>query len=131
MRPIHLLSVLFGVYEPWQASWPMTNKRAIHSAATKEAKTLTHQDSTTSKLAIATPNTSQSSKNQITGVATPGLTAKGCNNFWNLKRDLSAGNGAAASGVGLAALDSVSEDFCTQGPVFTWKGQLIIIRREW
>jgi hypothetical protein len=59
----------------------MTNNRAIHRAATKEAKTLIHQDSTTNKLAIATPSTSQSSKNQMTGVATPGLTAKGCSNF--------------------------------------------------
>ena len=31
----------------------MTNRRAIHSAATSEAKTLTHHDSTTSRLAIA------------------------------------------------------------------------------
>ncbi len=49
----------------------MTNRRAIHSAATSEANTLTHHASTTSRLAIATPSTSQSSKNQMIGVAMP------------------------------------------------------------
>src|SRR5580692_8083182 len=109
----------------------MTNNRAIHSAATSEAKTLIHQDSTTSKLAMATPSTSQSSKNQMTGVATPGFTAKGCSNFWNLKRDLSGGRGAAGSILGLEGSDLGTGDVCTQSPVCTWKGELHIIRREW
>src|SRR5476649_2134896 len=108
----------------------MTNNRAIHSAATSEAKTLTHQDSTTSKLAIAAPRTSQSSKNQITGVATPGFTAKGCSSFWKRKRDLSTGNGAAVSGVGREISGVGTEDVCTQCPVCTWKDQVPIIRRE-
>ena len=59
----------------------MTNRRAIHSAATKDANTFTHQASTTSKLAIDTPSTSQSSKNQMIGVAMPRSIVNGCSNF--------------------------------------------------
>src|SRR5271165_755722 len=72
----------------------MTNNRAIHSAATSEANIFTHQKSTKNRLAMATHSTSQSSKNQMIGVATPRVAAKGCSNFWNLKRDLSTGSGA-------------------------------------
>src|SRR6201985_3429027 len=94
----------------------MTKSRAIQSAATSEAKTLTHQASTTSKLASETPSTSQSSRNQMTGATTPGSTANGCSNFWNRKRDLSGGRGAAASVLGWSF--SGKGDVCTRGPVW-------------
>jgi len=81
MRPIHLLRVLLGVYEPWHASWPITNNLAIHNAATSEANTFTHHASTTSRLAIAAPNTSQSRKNQMTGAALARSRANGCSSF--------------------------------------------------
>src|SRR5208282_3431570 len=77
----------------------MTNRRAIHSADTSEAKTFTHHASTTSRLAIATPSTSQSSKNHTMGVAMPRSSVKGCSSFWNLNRDLSGG-GADTTSVG-------------------------------
>src|ERR1700675_736008 len=79
----------------------MTNKRAIHRAATSEANIFTHQESTKKRLAMATPSTSQSSKNQMIGVATPRVAAKGCSNFWNLKRDLSTGSGLTAGDSGI------------------------------
>src|SRR6202034_1016492 len=78
----------------------MTNRRAIHSAATSDAKTFTHQASTNSKLAMDTPSTSQSSKNQMTGVAMLRSMVNGCSIFWNLKRDFSAAGAASVSGVG-------------------------------
>src|ERR1700761_6949661 len=78
----------------------MTNRRAIQSAATREANTLTHQESTTSMLATATPSTSQSSRNHRIGVAMPRSSAKGCSSFWNLNRDLSGGGGSALPAVG-------------------------------
>src|ERR1019366_1926347 len=80
--------VLFGVYEPWQASWPITNSRAIHSAATNDANTLTHQDSTIRRLAIATPSTSQSRKNQTIGATRARSPANGCSSLVNLRRTL-------------------------------------------
>src|ERR1700677_5166296 len=85
----------------------MTNRRAIHSAATSDANTFTHQASTTSKLAMDTPSTSQSSKNQMRGVAMLRSMVNGCSIFWNLKRDFSAA-GAAASVSGVVAI-------CIQG----------------
>src|ERR1700730_13626221 len=84
----------------------MTNRRAIHSAATREAKTFTHRDSTMSRRAMATPSTNQSSTNHVTGVATPRPTVNGCSSFWNVKRDLSTGGGwgaAFGSGVGVVS----------------------------
>src|ERR1700722_8269222 len=80
----------------------MTNRRAIHSAATSDAKTLTHQASTNSNLAMDTPSTTQPSKNQMMGVAMRRSMVNGCSIFWNLKRDFSAAGAAAASvsGVG-------------------------------
>src|ERR1700736_2053400 len=76
----------------------MMNNRAIHSAATREAKTLTHHASTTNKLAIAAPSTSQSRKNQMMGATTARSTVNGWSIFWNLKRDLSgAGPGAGVT----------------------------------
>src|SRR5882672_844387 len=97
MRPIHLLRILLGVYEPWQASWPITNRRAIHRAATSDANTFTHHASTNSKLAIDTPSTSQSSRNQMIGAATPRSIVNGCSNFCSLKRDLSGEDAASVS----------------------------------
>src|ERR1700683_347359 len=79
----------------------MTNRRAIQSEATSEANTLTHHASTTSKLPMATPSTSQSKKNHTMGVAMPGCSVNGCNSFWNLNRDLSGASAATASVLGV------------------------------
>src|ERR1700733_492243 len=78
----------------------MTNRRAIQRAATREANTVTHQESTTSMLATATPSTSQSSRNHRIGVAMSRLRAKGCRSFWNVNRDLSGKGGSALPAVG-------------------------------
>src|SRR5271170_7809720 len=86
----------------------MTNRRAIHRAATSDAKTFTHQGSTTSKLAMDTPSTSQSSKNQMRGVAMLRSMVNGWSIFWNLKRDFSAAGAAAASVSGVGGV-------CIQG----------------
>src|SRR3984885_7429459 len=86
----------------------MTNRRAIHSAATSDAKTFTHQASTNSKLGMDPPSTSQSSKNQMMGVAMRRSMVNGCSIFWNLKRDFSEAGAAAASVSGV-------EGVCIQG----------------
>src|ERR1700722_15010305 len=80
----------------------MTNRRAIHRAAPSDAKIFPPQASTKSKLAMDPPSTSQSSKNQMMGVAMRRSMVNGCSIFWNLKRDFSAAGAASASvsGVG-------------------------------
>ena len=126
MRPIHLFKILLGVYDPWHASWPITNSRAIHSAATSEANTLTHQASTTNRLAIAAPSTSQSRKNQTMGTAMARSTVNGCSIFWNLKRDLSA------TGPGASTISGSSvEGDCIQDSGQDAKGKPSIIRLPW
>jgi hypothetical protein len=76
----------------------MTNSRAIQSAATSEAKIRTHQESATSRQAMATIRTSQSRKNQRIGAAMRRSLANGARSFWKRKRDLSACGAPTISG---------------------------------
>jgi len=72
-------------------------KRQIHSAATSEANIFTARKSTISRLAIAAPSTSQSSRNQRKGVAMARFAANGCSIVRQVRRERSATGDAGES----------------------------------